>query len=76
MPSEDLESSLWANFLQRSVFVPSSRDRAFQSLVVQTDELSQIINHFRVRYVSQKNLLLYSAFLDFLFWKQKLKIAS
>lgn len=59
MSNEDLESSLWSNFMRRSVFLPTSRSDALRSALTQVDELKQLINHFKERYVSHHVLLYY-----------------
>ena len=44
--------SLWSSYLQTANFIPGSEAVAVESLLIQTSELTEIINHFKEQYVS------------------------
>ncbi len=49
--------SLWSRFAEEAVFLPVSQREAFAALVTQTDELKEVFNYFKRRYVSTETLV-------------------
>ena len=47
-----MEQSMWATFLNGSVFSPVPARDALRSLLTQTNELAGVMNSFKERYVS------------------------
>jgi hypothetical protein len=45
-------SSMWASFLNQSIFLHQPENEVLQDLLVQTEELHEIFNHFKEQYVS------------------------
>ena len=44
--------SLWSTYKQTAIFIPETEVEAVSSLLIQTSELHEVINHFKKSYVS------------------------
>lgn len=52
MDADQLHTSVWKDFLSRSVFLPQTETESLQTVMNQLDELSEIFNYFKQSYVS------------------------